>query len=132
MGKRMELTAPYAHEGLSERLTTLRTAAGCTQAESAVELEISQCRMAQCESAGATPPAYLLPAIGQALAVPIDALCSRSELTSKLANQGRDSWRRRQLMVVEKLGSAGQRQVLQLIDALLELGQLRNKLEIRA
>lgn len=132
MGKRMELATPPAHEGFNERLATLHKAAGFTKAESAVEQEISQCRMAQCERAGATPPAHLLPAIGQALAVPIDALYSRSEPKRKLANQEGDCWRRRQLLAVEKLGSAGHRQVLQLIDAFVELGQLRSKMEIRA
>ena len=96
-------------------------------------LEVVQQRMvAYYESAGATPPAHLLPAIAQALGVSIDALYGRSTPVRKLAKQEGDSRLRRRLLAVEKLGSAEKRQVLQLIDAFIERGQLRSKMENRA
>ena len=50
----------------------------------------------------------------------------------KLAKQEGDSRLRRRLLAVEKLGSAEKGQVLQLIDAFIERGQLRSKMEKRA
>ena len=84
------------------------------------------------ESPGATPPAHLLPAIAQALGVSIDALYGRSSPARKLAKQEGDSRLRRRLLAVEKLGRAEKRQVLQLIDALIERGQLKRRMESRA
>jgi hypothetical protein len=40
--------------------------------------------------------------------------------------------RRRQLLAIEKLDVAEKRQVLQVIDALIERGQLKRKVESRA
>jgi len=94
MGKRMGLTAAPAEGGFNEKLATLRKAAGFTQVELAVELEISQRMVAYYESPGATPPAHFLPAIAQALGVSIDALHGRSAPARKLAKQEGDSpWR---------------------------------------
>ena len=132
MGKRMEVAAVAADEGFNERLAALRKAAGFTQVELAAELDISQRMVAYYESAGAAPPAHLLPAIAQALGVSIDALYGRSTPVRKLAKQEGDSRLRRRLLAVEKLGTAEKRQVLQLIDAFIERGQLRSKMENRA
>jgi transcriptional regulator with XRE-family HTH domain len=132
MGKRMEVAAAPADEGFNERLAALRKAAGFTQVELAAELDISQRMVAYYESAGATPPAHLLPAIAQALGVSIDALYGRNTPVRKLAKQEGDSRLRRRLLAVEKLGTAEKRQVLQLIDAFIERGQLRSKMENRA
>lgn len=57
----------------------------------------------------------------------IDALYGRSTPVRKLTKQEGDS----RLLAVEKLGTAEKRQVLQLIDAFIERGQLRNKVENR-
>ena len=84
------------------------------------------------ESAGATPPAHLLPAIAKALGVSIDALYGQQVPKRKLAKQEGDSRLRRRLLAVEKLGTAEKRQVLQLIDAYIERGQLRSKVQSRA
>ena len=132
MGKRMGLTAAPAEGGFNEKLAALRKAAGCTQVKLAAELEISQRMVAYYESPGATPPAHLLPAIAQALGVSIDALYGRSTPARKLAKQEGDSRLRRRLLAVEKLGSAEKRQVLQRIDAFIERGQLKRKMESRA
>lgn len=131
MGKRMEVAALAADEGFNERLAVLRKAAGFTQVELAAELEVSQRMVAYYESAGATPPAHLLPAIAKALGVSIDALYGQQAPKRKLAKQEGDSRLRRRLLAVEKLGTAEKRQVLQLIDAFIERGQLRSKVQSR-
>lgn len=72
-----------------------------------------------------------MPAIAQALGVSIDALYGRSVTKRKLARQEGDSRLRRRLLAVEKLGVAEKRQVLQLLDAFIERGQLKRKAESR-
>ena len=133
MGKRMQVMAEQqAESGFNERLATLRKAAGFTQVELAGELGISQRMMAYYESPNATPPAHLLPAIALALGVSIDDLYGRSAPKRKLAKQEGDSRLRRRLLAIEKLGTAEKRQVLQLIDAFIERGQLRSKVQGRS
>jgi transcriptional regulator with XRE-family HTH domain len=133
MGKRMQLMAEQqANSGFNERLTALRKAAGFTQVALAGELGISQRMMAYYESPNATPPAHLLPAIAQALGVSIDDLYGRSAPKKRLAKQEGDSRLRRRLLAIEKLGTAEKRQVLQLIDAFIERGQLRSKVQGRS
>ena len=129
MGKRMRLTAAPAEGGFNEKLAALRKAAGFAQVELAAALEISQRTVAYYESPGATPPAHLLPAIAQALGVSIDALYGRSAPARKLAKQEGDSRLRRRMLAIEKLDVAEKRQVLQLLDALIERGQLKRKME---
>ena len=74
----------------------------------------------------------MLPAIAKALGVSIDALYGHDVPKRKLAKQEGDSRLRRRLLAVEKLGTAEKRQVLQLIDAFIERGQLRSKVQQRA
>lgn len=50
----------------------------------------------------------------------------------KLAKQEGDSRLRRRLLAIEKLGATEKRQVLQLIDAYIERGQLRSKVQGRS
>ncbi len=133
MGKRMELAAQQqADSGFNERLAALRKAAGFTQVELAAELGISQRMMAYYESPNATPPAHLLPAIAKALGVSIDALYGHSQPKRKLAKQEGDSRLRRRLLAIEKLDANEKRQVLQVIDAFIERGQLRSKVHSRS
>lgn len=132
MGKRIELAPEQVITGFGERLSTLRKAAGFTQTELANDLGISQRMVAYYEQPDVTPPAHLLPGIAQILGVSIDALYGHEQPKRKLAKQEGDSRLRRRLLAVEKLGSAEKRQVLQLIDAFIERGQLRSKMENRA
>jgi transcriptional regulator with XRE-family HTH domain len=132
MGKRMDLAATKVASSFNERLAALRKAAGFTQVELAAELGISQRMMAYYESPAATPPAQLLPAIAQVLSVSIDDLYGRSAPKKRLAKLEGDSRLRRRLLAIEKLGTAEKRQVLQLIDAFIERGQLRSKVQQRA
>jgi transcriptional regulator with XRE-family HTH domain len=103
-------------------------AAGFTQVELAAELGISQRMVAYYESPQAAPPANLLPAIATALGVSIDELFGRSG-KRRLVKQDGDSRLRRRLLAIEKLDPAEKRQVLQLIDAFIERGQLKRKVE---
>jgi hypothetical protein len=75
----------------------------------------------------AMPPAHLLPATAMALGVTIDQLHGRGTLKRRLAKQEGDSRLRRRLLAIEKLDATEKRQVLQLIDAFIERGQLRSK-----
>ena len=118
-------------ENFGERLAQLRKAAGYTQVEFAAEVGITQRMVAYYEAPNAQPPARLLPQIATALGVTIDELFGRSA-QRKLAKQEGDSRLRRRLLAIEKLDVAEKRQVLQVIDALIERGQLKRKAESRA
>ncbi len=135
MGKRMQVadsakTNKDEAGGFGERLAGLRKAAGFTQVELAAELGISQRMVAYYESPAATPPANLLPQIAAALGVTIDELFGVGK--RRLAKQDGDSRMRRRLLAIEKLDVADKRQVLQLLDAFIERGQLERKVESRA
>jgi transcriptional regulator with XRE-family HTH domain len=132
MGKRIAAAAPAEQEvSFGERLAGLRKAAGFTQIELAAELGVSQRMVAYYESPAATPPANLLPQIATVLGVSIDEMFGRSQ-KRKLVKQEGDSRLRRRLLAIEKLDVADKRQVLQVIDAFIERGQLRRKAESRA
>ncbi|HEX8988228.1 MAG TPA: helix-turn-helix transcriptional regulator [Rhodocyclaceae bacterium] len=123
MGKRIQTGQA---ESFGQRLAFLRKAAGFTQVELAAELGISQRMVAYYESPNATPPSNLLPSIATALGVSIDELFGRST-KRRLVKQEGDSRLRRRLLAIEKLDVAEKRQVLQLIDAFIERGQLKRK-----
>lgn len=134
MGKRIQATSPAgtAQASFGQRLTALREAAGFTQVKLAAGLEASQRMVAYYESPTATPTTHLLPAIAQVLEVSIDDLYGRDAPKRRLAKQEGDSWLRRRLLPIDKLETAEKRQVLQLIDAFIERGHLKRKMESRA
>jgi transcriptional regulator with XRE-family HTH domain len=132
VGKRIQVPDAEANSGFGERLTALRKAAGFTQMELAAKLGISQRMVAYYEHPEATPPARLLPLIAKALGVSIDDLYGRSPARKRLATQEGDSRLRRRLLAIEKLDAAEKRLVLQLLDAFIERGQLKRKVESRA
>ncbi|MBI3155260.1 MAG: helix-turn-helix transcriptional regulator [Burkholderiales bacterium] len=134
MGKRIAASAAAAAEvevSFGQRLAGLRKAAGFTQIELAAELGVSQRMVAYYESPQATPPANLLPQIATVLGVTIDDLFGRTP-KRRLAKQEGDSRLRRRLLAIEKLDVADKRQVLRVIDAFIERGQLKRKAESRA
>lgn len=132
MGKRIAAAAAAEEEvSFGQRLAGLRKAAGFTQIELAAELGVSQRMVAYYESPQATPPANLLPQIATVLGVSIDDLFGRAP-KRRLAKQEGDSRLRRRLLAIEKLDVADKRQVLQVIDAFIERGQLKRKAESRA
>ncbi|MCC6474060.1 MAG: helix-turn-helix transcriptional regulator [Burkholderiales bacterium] len=127
MGKRIQL---QESANFGERLAQLRKAAGYTQVELAQDLGISQRMVAYYESPNASPPANLLPKIAAALGVTIDELFGKPA-KRRLAKQDGDSRLRRRLLAIEKLDLTERRQVLQLLDAFIERGQLKRKAESR-
>lgn len=118
-------------DSFGPRLAQLRKVAGYTQIELAAELGISQRMVAYYESPQAAPPATLLPQIAATLGISIDELFGRVT-RRRLAKQEGDSRLRRRLLAIEKLDTTDKRQVLQLIDAFIERGQLKRKAESRA
>ena len=128
MGKRI---GTQENVSFGQRLAERRKAAGYTQVELAAELGISQRMVAYYESPNSAPPANLLPQIAAVLGVSIDDLFGRTT-TRRLAKQDGDSRLRRRLLAIEKLDVTEKRQVLQLIDAFIERGQLKRKAESRA
>jgi transcriptional regulator with XRE-family HTH domain len=134
MGKRIqpEPTPTDADEAFGQRLAALRRAAGFTQVELAAELNISQRMIAYYESPNALPPAPLLPAIASALGVTIDELFGFNLKRRLVKQDGGDSRLRRRLLAIDKLNAADKRQVIQLLDAFIERGQLKRKFESRA
>lgn len=114
-----------AAEGFGERLATLRKSAGISQTALAAEVGISQRMMAYYESPTAHPPSNLLPSMAAALGVSVDTLLGVE--TSKRRAKATDTRLARRLLDVEKLDTAERRQLIQLIDAFIERGQLKRK-----
>ena len=113
--------------GFGERLSGLRKASGITQTALAEEIGVSQRMMAYYEGPSAYPPANLLPVIAAALGVSVDALLGVE--TSKRRAKATDTRMQRRLQQIEKLDATEKRQVLQLIDAFIERGQLKRKVQ---
>ena len=116
-----------AATGFGPRLAELRKAAGISQTALAAEVGISQRMMAYYESPAAQPTANLLPAIARALGVSIETLLGVE--TSKRRAKASDTRLQRRLQQIEKLSPQERRQILQMLDALIERGQLRQKVQ---
>lgn len=117
-----------APPGFGVRLVELRKAAGYTQTELANELGVTRRMIAYYEGETEHPPANLLPGLAQALGVKIEALLGSEPL--KKSARGRkpvNSRLQRRLQQIEKLEPAEKRQILQVIDTLLESAQLKRK-----
>lgn len=119
-----------AAAGFGPRLAKLRKAAGISQNALAAEIGISQRMMAYYESTAAHPPANLLPSISRALGVSIEALLGVE--TAKRRTKAVDTRMQRRPQQLEKLHPAERRQILQVIDAFIERGQLKRKAEKQA
>lgn len=109
--------------GFGERLRVLRTAAGYTQQELAQELGISRRRVAYYEGETEHPPAALLADLAAALGVTTDALLGVASLPKRTAKP--DTRLQRRMKQIERMSPRERRQVLQLLDALIEREQLR-------
>ena len=79
------------------------------------------------EGPNAQPPANLLPLIARALGVSIDALLGVE--ASRRRVKATDTRLQRRLVQIEKLSAPARRQILQVLDALIERGQLRQKVQ---
>lgn len=114
------------------RLADLRKAAGFTQAELADEIGVSRRMLAYYEVQSEHPPTHLLPAIARALQLSTDELLGlaparRATKAAKPAN----SRLQRRLAQIEKLDAQERRQILQVIDAFIERGQLKRKAQAK-
>jgi transcriptional regulator with XRE-family HTH domain len=107
------------------RLAALRKAAGFTQAELAEAIGMSRRMVAYYEVESDHPPTTLLPAIAEALNVSADELLGTVPV--RKAAKAKDSRLQRRLAQIEKLEAGERRQILQLIDAFIERGQLKRK-----
>lgn len=108
-----------------ERLAQLRKAAGFTQKELGDEIGVSRRMITYYESQSAHPPTHVLPAIAKALRISTDELLGATPI-KKQTKPGNSRMLRR-LQQLEQLDAADKRQVLQLLDALIERGKLKKK-----
>jgi transcriptional regulator with XRE-family HTH domain len=111
--------------GFGSRLAALRKAAGITQTAFADEIGVSQRMMAYYEGPISQPPANLLPEMARALGVSVETLLGVE--VAKRRAKPTDTRMQRRLQQIEQLGSKEKRQVLQLIDTLIEREQLKRK-----
>lgn len=109
--------------GFGARLAALRKAAGFTQHELAQELGVSRRMIAYYEGETEHPPAALLPGLARALGVTTDELLGATPLRRRAAKA--DSRLQRRMQQIEKMPAKEKRQVLQILDALIEREQLR-------
>lgn len=119
-----------ASNGFGARLATLRKQAGITQTALAQEIGVSQRMMAYYEGPSAHPPADLLPAMARALGVSVEALLGTE--TAKRKTKAVDTRMQRRLQQIAKLPPDERRQILQLVDAFIERGQLKQKVQAGA
>jgi transcriptional regulator with XRE-family HTH domain len=111
------------------RLADLRKAAGFTQQQLADEIEVSRRMLAYYEVQSEHPPTHLLPAIARALQLSTDELlglvpAKRAAKAAKPAN----SRLQRRLAQIEKLEPTEKRQILQVLDTLIESARFKHSL----
>lgn len=118
--------------GFGARLVELRKAAGYTQTELANELGVTRRMIAYYEGESEHPPSNLLPGLALALGVSIEALLG-SEPATRLARAPKPATSRlqRRLQQIERLEAPEKRQILQVLDTLLESAQLRKKVQAK-
>ncbi len=109
-----------------ERLVALRKAAALTQQQLADEVGVSRRMIAYYEGQSEHPPTTLLPALARALNVSADALLGLEPVAMR---NGRvpDNRMQRRLQQLASLPPEERRQILQLLDAFIERGQLKRR-----
>lgn len=107
------------------RLAELRKAAGFTQEELAESIGMTRRMLAYYEVESEHPPTTLLPAIAAALNITTDELLGHAPV--KKTPKGKDSRLQRRLAQLEKLEAPERRQIMQVLDTLLESAQLKRK-----
>lgn len=111
-----------------QRLAALRKARGFTQQEFADEVGISRRMVAYYEGQSQHPPTTHLPIMARVLKLSTDELLGTASIKQRPSRE-QDSRLGRRLKQIEKLDAADKRQVLQLIDAFIERGQLKRKVQ---
>lgn len=122
MPKRIAGEAPG---GFGARLAQLRKQAGLTQTALAQEIGISQRMISYYEGPTAFPPATLLPIIARVLSVSVGTLLGIE--TAKRKSKAVDTRMQRRLQQIANLPPEERRQILQLVDAFIERGQLKRR-----
>lgn len=117
--------AGEAPGGFGTRLAQLRKQAGLTQTALAREIGISQRMMAYYERPSAFPPATLLPTLARVLGVSVETLLGTE--TAKRKSKAVDARMQRRLQQIASLPTEERRQILQLVDAFIERGQLKRR-----
>jgi len=108
------------------RLAQLRKAAGYTLQELGAEVGISKRMVIYYESQGGQPPIHLLPKFAKALGVTADELLGTKPARKIRARPQRDRlWQR--FKQVERLSPEDRRQIVQVVDALLDRARLKEK-----
>lgn len=109
------------------RLAELRKERGFTQLELAEQAGLSRRMLAYYEGQSEHPPTTHLPSIARALGVTTDELLGL--VAVKATARQKDSRLQRRIQEIEKLDAPDRRQVLQLLDAFIEKGQLKKKVQ---
>jgi len=109
-----------------ERLVALRKAAALTQQQLADEVGVSRRMIAYYEGQSEHPPTTLLPALARALNVSADELLGL-EPVAKRNGRMPDNRMQRRLQQIANLPPEERRQILQLVDAFIERGQLKRR-----
>jgi len=122
MPKRIAGEAP---DGFGARLAQLRKQAGLTQTALAREVGISQRMMAYYEGPTAFPPATLLPTLARVLGISVETLLGTE--TAKRKSKAIDTRMQRRLQQIAGLPTEERRQIMQLVDAFIERGQLKRR-----
>ena len=112
------------------RLAELRKAAGFTQEELAESIGMSRRMLAYYEVESEHPPTHLLPAIAAALNITTDELLGLTPV--KKAPKGKDTRLQRRLAQLEKLEAPERRQIMQVLDTLIESAQVKRKAKATA
>lgn len=119
---------PHA-ASFGQRLSALRKAAGYTQQNLAEELGVSRRMIAYYEGQSEHPPTTLLPALAQALHISTDELLGLQPppATKRAGARPRDNRMQRRLQQIENLPPEERRQLIQIVDAFIERGQLKRR-----
>jgi transcriptional regulator with XRE-family HTH domain len=122
--RRMPKPRNTTHLEFGERLTDLRKRAGLTQQELADAVDISRRMIAYYEGDRTPIFAVVLPKIAATLGISTDELLG-VVVSSETVRSGQATKLLRRLEQVESLDAADQKQVMQLIDTLVERAQLK-------
>ena len=107
------------------RLAALRKQVGISQTVLAQEIGVSQRMMAYYESPRAFAPANRLPALARALGVSVETLLGTE--TAKRKGKAVDTRMQRRLQQIAGLPPQDRRQIMQVVDAFIERGQLKHR-----
>lgn len=119
---------PPSTPNCGKQLARLRKEAGYTQQELADEIGATRRMIAYYEAESDHPPTNLLVELARVLKVSTDELLGLKTATVAKSKQP-DSRLLRRMQQIEKLDAAKKRQVLQMIDTVIEHAQLKKATE---